>query len=221
MHDPDHPPPAAERGLGVVKSVSPTGPAAVGDTLTYSLTVTTTGNAAQTGVTVSDFLPGYRPGTTSGKTTYVTGSASCSGAGTCTTAYDPTTHQVTFGLGTMAAGTNRSVSFQVTIDKPTPAADGSIAAFDVVNIGVVGSDQVPATPSNEVVTPVSAVQGVKVGQGPNNNATGTPTGVSDTTTGVLPHTGNSLPVGWLIGLAGLLLLSGAGLVSMTAVRRRG
>ena len=65
----------------------------------------------------------------------------------------------------------------------------------------------PATLSNEVITPVSAVEGVKVGQGPNNNATGTPTGVSDTTTGVLPHTGNSLPVGWLLGLgAGVLLV---------------
>ena len=155
---PRPPPPAnPERGLTVTKAVTPTGAASVGDTLTYTLAVTTTGNAAQTGVTVTDYLPGYAPGSTSGATTYVAGSASCAGGGTCTTAYDASTHQVTWGLGTMPAGTTRSVSFQVVIDAP---ADGTAPA-DVVNAGAVRSDQVGQTPSNPVVTPVVAVEGTK------------------------------------------------------------
>jgi uncharacterized repeat protein (TIGR01451 family) len=208
------PPTTPERGLTVVKSVSPTGPSAIGATLTYSLTVTTTGNAAQTGVTVTDVVPGYRTGTASGTTTYVGGSATCSGPGTCTIAYDPATHQVTWGLGTLPAGTSRSVSFQVTIDRPTPAADGSIPGFDVVNVGVVGSDQVPPVTSNRVVTPVAAVEGVKVGRPGSGSSPGS-------VVTVLPHTGPGLRLGVMLGLAALLLLAGLGLVSMPAARRRG
>jgi uncharacterized repeat protein (TIGR01451 family) len=205
--------PQPERGLNLVKSVSPTGPSTVGATLTYTLVVTATGNADQTNVTVSDYLPGYAPGTDSGTTTYVAGSATCSGSGTCTTAYSSSNHQVTWGLGTMAAGTSRSVSFNVIIDEPTLEADGSIAAFDIVNIGVVSSAQVPATPSNEVVTPVAAVQGTKTGQPPAGSQTPTTGG------GLLPHTG-SASLAWTLGIAGLLLLVGGGLVSLPMVRRR-
>jgi uncharacterized repeat protein (TIGR01451 family) len=206
------PPPASERGLTVVKSVSPTGPSRIGATLTYSLAVTTTGNAAQTNVTVSDVLPGYRTGTTSGTTTYVAGSATCSGSGTCTTAYDPATHQVTWGLGTLPAGTSRSVSFQVTIDRPT--SDAGVPGFDVVNVGVVGSDQVPPVTSNRVVTPVAAVEGVKVGR----PGTGSTPGA---VVAVLPHTGPGVRLGVTLGVAALLLLAGLGLVSLPAARRRG
>jgi uncharacterized repeat protein (TIGR01451 family) len=190
----------------VVKSVSPTGPSAVGATLTYALTVTATGNAAQTGVTVSDVLPGYRTGTASGTTTYVVGSATCSGSGTCTTTYDPATHQVTWGLGALPAGTSRSVSFRVTIDRPTPASDGGIPAFDIVNVGVVGSDQVPPVTSNRVVTPVAAVEGVKVGR------TGTGSSPRAVVT-VLPHTGPGVRLGVTLGVAALLLLAGLGLAA--------
>ncbi|MDQ1600448.1 MAG: hypothetical protein QOD68_1922 [Actinomycetota bacterium] len=206
------PPPATERGLSVVKSVSPTGPSTIGATLTYSLAVTTTGNAAQTNVTVSDVLPGYRTGTTSGTTTYVAGSATCSGSGTCTTAYDPTTHQVTWGLGTLPAGTSRSVSFRVTIDRPA-ASGGSIPGFDVVNVGVVGSDQVQPMTSNRVVTPVAAVEGVKMGR------PGTSSGPGSVVQ-VLPHTGPGFRLGVTLGVAALLLLAGLGLVSLPVARRR-
>ena len=227
--------PQPQRGLTVTKSVLPAGPAAIGDTLTYSLAVTTTGNADQSGVTVTDYLPGYAPGMTSGTTTYVAGSASCSGTGTCTTAYDATTHRLTWGLGTMAAGTSRSVSFQVTIDQPAAASDGGIPAFDVVNVGVAGSQQVSPTASNQVVTPVVAVEGVKVGQTP-GTSTGTTSGTSSgtapgtgrlapetsvlgTQSGMLPHTGGSTTLGWVLLAGVLLLLTGAGL-RLAPVRRR-
>jgi uncharacterized repeat protein (TIGR01451 family) len=207
-----NPPPAApERGLTVVKSVSPTGPSRIGATLTYSLTVSATGNAAQTGVTVTDVLPGYRTGTTSGTTTYVGGSATCAGSGTCTTAYDPATHKVTWGLGTLPAGTSRSVSFRVTIDRPT--SDAGVPGFDVVNVGVVGSDQVPPATSNRVVTPVAAVEGVKVGRPGTGSTPGS-------VVAVLPHTGPGLRLGVTLGVAALLLLTGVGLLSLPLARRR-
>ena len=120
----DHPPattPQPERGWTWRSRFRPPVPSTVGSTLTYTLVVTTTGSEAQTSVTVSDYLPGYAPGTDSGTTTYVAGSATCSGSGTCTTAYSSSNHQVTWGLGTMAAGTSRSVSFKVIIDEPTLA----------------------------------------------------------------------------------------------------
>jgi len=185
----------------------------IGATLTYSLAVTTTGNAAQTGVTVSDVLPGYRTGTTSGTTTYVVGSATCSGSGSCTTAYDPATHRVTWGLGTLPAGTSRTVSFRVTIDRPA-STGGTIPGFDVVNVGVVGSDQVQPVTSNRVVTPVAAVEGVKVGR----PGTGSSPGAVVT---VLPHTGPGVRLGVTLGVAVLLLLAGLGLMSLPVARRRG
>jgi uncharacterized repeat protein (TIGR01451 family) len=217
-----------QRGLTVTKSVSPTGPAAIGATLTYSLAVSTAGNAAQTAVTVTDYLPGYRPGATSGTTTYVAGSATCSGGGTCTTSYDLASHQVTWGLGTLPAGTTRTVSFQVTIDRPAGAGE-TIPAFDVANTGVAGSTQVSPVTSNEVVTPVAAVEAVKTGTSGGSGSpgsspsgsSGTPdTGVLGTKTGNLPHTGAG-DIGPLLGVAGLLLLVGTALVAMpkVAVRR--
>lgn len=211
--------PTPERGLSVTKVVTPTGAASVGDTLTYTLAVTTTGNAAQTGVTVTDYLPGYAPGSTSGATTYVVGSASCAGSGTCSTAYDASTHQVTWGLGTMPAGTTRSVSFQVVIATP---ADSSAPA-DVVNVGAVRSDQVGETPSNPVVTPVVAVEGTKTGsRGPGTSSSaGSPgTEVSPQQGGSLPHTGPTAALAWLLATAGLLLLTGFGLLRLPAAPRR-
>jgi uncharacterized repeat protein (TIGR01451 family) len=209
------PPPGETRGLTVAKSVTPTGPASIGDTLTYALAVTTTGNAAQTNVTVSDYLPGYRPGSTSGSTTYVTGSATCSGGGTCMTSYDAATHQVTWGLGTLPAGTTRTVSFRVTIDRP---AGDSIPAFDVANTGVVGSTQVPPVTSNRVVTPVAAVEAVKTGTSAGSGSHSSSgshesgTSVKGTKTGNLPHTG-AARTGWLVGTGTLLLLMGIALVA--------
>ena len=75
--------------LNVTKAVSPVAGGGVvvefGDTLTYTLTVSATGELTQHDVVVSDYIPGYDPARpTSGKTTYVAGSATCMGAGTCT-----------------------------------------------------------------------------------------------------------------------------------------
>jgi len=191
-----------ERSLDIAKSVSPTGGAEFGDTLTYTLKVTAGGTLGQSNVVVSDYIPGYKPGRDSGKTTYVPGSAACD-AGTCSAAYDGSDKLITWGLGDMAAGTSRTVTFKVTIDSPAESADGGVRATTIFNSGAVGSTQTSKKPSNEVVTPVTAVLGVKQGKPVGND---TPdTAVLGST---LPHTGCPANQAWTLGMAALFLLLG-------------
>ena len=178
--------------LTIVKSVSPVaGDGAVvkfGDTLTYTLTVSATGALNQPNVVVTDYIPGYDPARpTSGKTTYVAGSAKCIGAGTCTVSGpDAKPPADLVGWARWPVGTSRQVTFQVTIDDVTGAA-GETVAVDILNAGAVQSDRTPKTPSNQVVTPVSKVLPVKVHKPP---------------VVVLPHTGASLPGGAVGGWGG-------------------
>jgi uncharacterized repeat protein (TIGR01451 family) len=193
--------------LNVSKAVSPVAGGGVvvefGDTLTYTLTVSATGEATQHDVKVSDYIPGYDPARpTSGKTTYVAGSATCVGAGTCTVTGPDSAHQLTWALGDMAPGTTRQVTFKVTIDDVSGAA-GETVAVDILNAGAVESRETPKKPSNQVVTPVSKVLPVKVSKPP---------------VVVLPHTGSSLPVGPTVG--GAIALLGLGLLLMVAAGRR-
>ena len=190
------------RGLSVVKAVSPTGAAKFGDTLTYALTVSATGNLPQSNVVVTDPVPAG--------TTYVPSSAGCD-AGTCTVAV--TGGVVSWSLGTMAAGTSRTVSFQVTIDTPARDSDGAIPAVDIVNAGAAASNEVPTTPSNEVTTPVTAVERVKEGpKGPGAETPDEEVPAGPTDTGVLPRTGAGISSGMVGGIAGILLLMGIALM---------
>jgi uncharacterized repeat protein (TIGR01451 family) len=196
-----------QRSLDIAKAVSPTGDAEFGDTLTYTLKVTAGGTLGQSNVVVSDYIPGYQPGRDSGKTTYVPGSAACD-AGTCSAAYDGSAKLITWGLGDMAAGTTRTVTFKVTIDSPAESTDGSVAATTIYNSGTVGSTETSTKPSNEVVTPVTAVLGVKQGQKPPHNDT-PDTAVLGSS---LPHTGGPAHLPWTLGMAALFLLLGTALV---------
>ncbi len=193
--------------LTLVKGVTPVAGNGVvvefGDTLTYTLTASATGTLNQPNVVVRDYLPGFDPARpSSGKTTYVQGSATCIGGGTCNVSGPDASGRITWGLGGMNAGTSRQVTFQVTIDDVTGAAGATVAA-DILNAGEVQSDRTPATPSNQVSTPVSKVLPVKVSKPP---------------AAVLPHTGAALPIGPLVG--GALALLGLGLLMLTASRRR-
>ena len=178
--------------LTLVKAVSPTGSAQYGDTLTYSLTATATGSLDQHSVVITDVVPTG--------TTYVAGSAACTGT-PCTASFDAASNTVSWAVGDLAAGASRAVSFQVTIDRPTPAADGGIPSTVIHNFGVVASVETPETPSNQVDTPVTAVLGVKVTRKPPVK--------------VLPFTGIPLTEGvaWAIGM----VLLGA---AVTAAARR-
>ncbi len=96
--------------LNIVKAVSPVAGGGTvvefGDTLTYTLTVSATGELTQDNVVVPDYIPGYDPARpTSGKTTYVAGSAACMGA---VTLGSPTRALTTshLALDDMAPGTS-------------------------------------------------------------------------------------------------------------------
>ena len=102
----DHPIPVVPFGaMHLVKSVSPRETAGYGDTLTYTLVATANGTLDEHNAVVSDVVPA--------ETTYVDGSASCTGT-PCTPSYDAASRTVHWALGDMAHGTSRTVSFQVT-----------------------------------------------------------------------------------------------------------
>ncbi len=185
-------PPEGTRDLTVTKRVVPTGTAAFGDTLTYTLTVKALGTLPQTAVTVTDQIPTG--------TSYVVGSATCPGGCASVTVAKGT---VTWVLGGMAAGTTRHVTFAVTIDTPAAAANGGIPAVTVTNVGAVGSAELGVRDSNKVVTDVTAVEAVKV-----ENPTATEPAAE-----TLPPTGADGPIGAATGLGLLLLTLGAALVS--------
>ena len=105
-------------------------------------------------------------------TAYVAGSAKCTDAGPCAATFSGNT--VTWQLGDMAAGTNRHLVFKVTI--VTPAFDPTVGLQPetIVNSGTIASTETPTTPSNQVVTKVVAVLGVKVVRPPKLPFTGAP-----------------------------------------------
>jgi uncharacterized repeat protein (TIGR01451 family) len=196
--------------VNLTKAVSPVAGGGTviefGDTLTYTLNVSATGNLTQTDVVVKDFIPGFDPARPkSGNTTYVNGSATCVGAvvapATCVVSYSATQHQLTWSLGTMAPGTTRQVTFKVTID-PVAGDPGETVAVDILNAGSVQSTQTPVKPSNEVKTTVTEVFPIKNVKPPK----------------VLPHTGAGVEPGPLAATAVGLL--GLGLLLLAAGRRR-
>ncbi len=202
--------------LSLTKAVTPVAGNGVvvefGDTLTYTLTAAATGTLSQPNVVITDYLPGSDPARpSSGETTYVAGSAACVGAGTCTVTGPDANGLITWTLGDMAPGTSRQVTFKVVIVDVAGEA-GETVAVDILNAGAVKSDRTPVTPSNEVVTPVSKVLGVKV---PNEEQP--PTGPG-TQPSVLPHTGAGIPLGTTVyGGVGLVAM---GLILTAASRRR-
>ena len=72
----------SEGSLTITKANSPTGTVGEGDTIVYTMAVTvpSTATANQDGVVVTDYVPGYDPARTDSlTTTYVDGSAKCTG----------------------------------------------------------------------------------------------------------------------------------------------
>lgn len=200
--------------LTISKAVTPVAGNGVvvgfGDTLTYTMTVSATGSLGQSGVVVTDYVPGSdpaRPG--SAAATYKAGSAACIGAGTCTVTGPDAHGLITWQLGDLAAGSSRQVTFQVTVDE-VAGDEGETVAVDVLNAAAVRSASVPATPSNEVSTPVTEVLPVKQGHKP---PAGQPT--------KLPHTGAGLPLGAAVGIGGLMLLMGISLMAVSRPRTIG
>jgi uncharacterized repeat protein (TIGR01451 family) len=171
-------------GLALVKTVDKA-TAAFGDTLTYGLTVTNTGERPLHDVVVDDDVPA--------KTTYVAGSATCDDP--CVASYNAADNTVHFAIGDLDADESFSgMSFKVTINRPAAAADGAIAGVTILNTAVTSSPpDVEPVKSNEVKTTVTAVLGVKI------------------TRPELPRTGSTVPLNSALSWALALLLGGAGL----------
>lgn len=163
--------------VSVTKAVDKT-TAKYGDTLVYTLHVNNASAADLTGVVVTDPMPEG--------VTFV----SASDGGTC----DSPCTTVTWPARDLASGGSFDVTFSVTIDSPTAAADGAIPAEVILNTGAVDSNETPKVPSNEVRTTVDAVLGVKIVKPP-----------------TLPKTGTAFPIPNAVALAIGLLLAGAGL----------
>jgi hypothetical protein len=73
---------------------------------------------------------------------------------------------VTCNVGTLVAGTSLDLTFQVTIDDPTPDENGGIPAAEITNVAQVTFDEDPVETSNAVTTSVAAVLGEKVTRPP-------------------------------------------------------
>jgi uncharacterized repeat protein (TIGR01451 family) len=119
--------------LGITKRVSAT-LASPGDRITYTITVTNGNPTSASSVLVSDAIPD--------STTYVAGSISNGGS------YSAANDSLTWNLGTLAAFSSRSVSFDVTID--ANVVDGQ----RIPNTALVRSS-LGGNESNEVVTAIS------------------------------------------------------------------
>ncbi len=164
--------------LAIVKANEPAGVVAFGTIVTYTLSVSVPETDAdpQTGVIVTDTIPGYDDEQTSGTTTYQENSAICVGeppvGGTCdvtTVLTGSTVTGLSWGLGAIAPGETRQVQFQVSLDKQDAVVPNS-ETVDFVNVAAVSSDTVPSTPSNEVtntavITEVSDEELVETGSG--------------------------------------------------------
>ena len=169
------------------------------EVLTYVLTVTAPAGGAA-GVTVTDAVPAGA--------TYL--------SGTCAPACSVSNGVLTWGLGDMAGGLSRRLTFQVTVDVVPTNAAGVQPATTITNlaIGHTGGTDVVSNPAR---TSVTAVEAVKIVQPPattpKNN---TPPVRPQSEAARLPFTGADTGAGLELSLA--LLLLGAAL--MVAGRRR-
>ncbi len=119
-----------------------------GDTVTYALTVTATGNAPSTMVTVTDTLPVG--------VTYVANSATCIDAvSPCVASYDAATRTLTWVIDEMVDGTSVKLVFDVTVDAAPEVAPGTTYTWTGDNMGAAMSDQTPKVPSNVVTIKAS------------------------------------------------------------------
>jgi uncharacterized repeat protein (TIGR01451 family) len=121
------------------KTVSPTGPVGVGQTLTYTITVPNTGAANSSGTSLTDLIPAG--------TSYVAGTTTLNGvsvpdvAGAMPYAAGALINSPTLAAGVIGAGANAVIRFQVLVNPSPPAIITNTAAVDPDGTG-------PALPIN-------------------------------------------------------------------------
>jgi uncharacterized repeat protein (TIGR01451 family) len=161
-----------------------------GETLTYTVSATNSGNIDLTGVVVSDEIPDG--------TTYVDGSAEPAAIAS----FDAGDNTVSWAVGDLAVGaTVDGLTFKVTVDQPEFDSAEGVPATTIDNVASVRSDVSDPVPSNHVKTPVIAVLGIHEERPPP----------------ALPFTGSTLPIPFAVSVAMLLLVGGA---LLTTPRRR-
>jgi len=109
-----------------------------GSQITYTLTATANGTLNQKNVVVTDIIPGFDPDHASATSEFV--SAVCKDAAAVViscgaTPYNAGTHTVTAELGTIAAGTSKTVTIVVTIPVQASPSDPAPNSIDIFNQG--------------------------------------------------------------------------------------
>ena len=128
--------------------------------ITYTITASASGDIDQTGVVVTDILPGYDADHTSGLTNLADGlnSVVCKDAGanviTACASYSPASHKVTANLGTITSGTSATVT--ITVKVPSQAIAAPPTTVDILNQAHASSNQTGSEDDvkSEVVTNV-------------------------------------------------------------------
>ncbi len=131
--------------LRVVKTRDGTGIVEPGDQVTFEIVVHNDGGRQAAGVTLTDVLPDH--------TTFVTASDSGShDAG-----------EVTWNLGTIAAGASTSVTVTVEVDDPVPAGTATLTnTASATDDGTRGDDPTPDNNEDTAVIPLEAFVDVAV-----------------------------------------------------------
>jgi uncharacterized repeat protein (TIGR01451 family)/fimbrial isopeptide formation D2 family protein len=117
--------------LVLAKSVSPLGPHAAGDVLTYTLNLSNTGSSSAESVRVSDPVPAY--------TAFVGGISASLGSGS----FDAVDNRLLFEIPSLAAGATASLSFQVRVVRPLP--QGSTTLTNTATASAANASPVSAS----------------------------------------------------------------------------
>lgn len=144
-------PESKEATLTLTKSVNKAA-ANEGDTLTYTLSYTNTGEGNATNVRLSDPIPA--------NTTYVVNSASANGS------YDASANKLTWNIGNVAAGASGSVTFQVTVNQATGGGDtggGTLNPATTIYLSPSGNDANACTETSRCKTMAKALTLLKPG----------------------------------------------------------
>jgi uncharacterized repeat protein (TIGR01451 family) len=128
----------ADKAVSLFVDLDTNGVSSPGDTLLYQVIIQNVGNTAATGVTFTD--------TPDANTRLVPGSVRAS-PGTITGG-NAGAPPVTVNIGVLPSGASVTISFLVTIDKPLPPG-----ITQLVNQGIVNSNELPPVPTNDPTTP--------------------------------------------------------------------
>ena len=167
-------------------SNAPAGGVTPGQSFDYTLTASATGNAAATGVVVTDAIPA---GLTVGTATFTGGS---NGPGTCQVSGQTVTCQI----GTLQSGSSATITIRVTA---TPAACPSVTNRGTVSATNESPGSTGNNTSNDVTTPVTCPgPELEIAKSSDAPATGVAPGESFTYSIVVSNTGGGEATGVVV-----------------------